>query len=122
MEELTKENFWNEMEQKYPIAMEKFKVWIDKYKLDNDWNNLFGKHDLYTEEEYPYRTTFSQTPKFHELPTAMQYGIFYEFVCRFTMEIKEDEGVVFIDNTKETINDYLGLVNGIEGSLNLVNG
>jgi hypothetical protein len=76
MESLTKENFWNEMEQKYPKAMKNFKEWIDKYKSEHDWGNLFNAGMYRDQYEWHPSTT---APKYHELPIAMQFGIFLEW-------------------------------------------
>lgn len=67
------ENFWNEMKQKYPVAMENFCVWIDKYKKDHWWEQLFNQGTINT------GNTYYKAPKYHELPNAMQFGIFIEF-------------------------------------------
>lgn len=87
METLTKENFWNEMEQKYPKAMKHFNEWIDSYKKKNNWEILFnagwyaGIATSYTKEGIPYNYfNKHQTPKYHELPIAMQFGIFIEYM------------------------------------------
>ena len=74
---LTKENFWNEMEQKYPKAMAHFKAWIDQYKTEHDWDTLF------TGRAEPRNITEPAlyVPKYHELPIAMQFGIFTEYVA-----------------------------------------
>jgi hypothetical protein len=73
---LTKENFWNEMEQKYPKAMAHFKEWIDKYKVINNWEDLFN--DGWEIDSYG-GTNKTVAPKYHELPIAMQFGIFIEY-------------------------------------------
>jgi hypothetical protein len=67
MENLTKENFWNEMKEKYPQAMERFCEWIDDYKRQVEWKKLFNT------TYYPW--------KFHDLPLAMQFGIWRQFIA-----------------------------------------
>ena len=69
MESLTKENFWNALTEKYPEEMQKFGEWIDEYKERVDWDNLFNG----------LKGPFTSSPKYHELPTAVQFGIFYQF-------------------------------------------
>lgn len=59
---LTKENFWNEMMEKFPKATKSFCDWIDEYKKETDWNNLLGG-DI----------------KYHDLPYAMQQGVWISF-------------------------------------------
>lgn len=71
MDSLTKENFWNELMEHYPSEMELFCKWIDEYKKRVDWNKLFN----------PSILIFRGPPKFHDLPIAMQAGIFMQFAC-----------------------------------------
>lgn len=59
---LTKENFFNEMMEKYPKATGHFCKWIDEYKKAVSWNDLFRGPS-----------------KFHDIPYAMQYGIWIEY-------------------------------------------
>ena len=73
MENLTKENFWNEMMQKYPLATKQFCDWIDEYKKQNNWNKLFN-------QGYNSFTGPIPAPKYHDLPLAMQTGIAIEFM------------------------------------------
>lgn len=81
IENLTKENFWNEMQKKYPKAMKKFCDWIDKYKSEHGWERLFnaGYDSGYTLDRDSKMTT-TQAPKYHELPLALQYGMFVQFL------------------------------------------
>ena len=39
---LTKEGFWDSMEQKYPQAAKEFYKWLDEYKKEVGWAGLFG--------------------------------------------------------------------------------
>lgn len=57
---LTKENFWNDLHEKYPGGMAWFCQWVDEYKIKNP-------------------AVFASGLKFHDLPTAMQVGVFIEF-------------------------------------------
>lgn len=59
---LTKENFWNELQKKYPKQMEVFCKWIDDYKKRVEWDMIF-----------------TSNRKFHDIPIAMQIGILMEF-------------------------------------------
>ena len=68
IEQLTKENFWNSMMEKHPNAMKHFCKWVDEYKARVDWQTLFD-HNAW--------------PKYHNLPGAMQFGIFVEFLQSF---------------------------------------
>jgi hypothetical protein len=86
METLTKENFWNEMEQKYPKAMAHFQNWIDGYKQANDWKELFYEGDADGDHAY-----YHDAPKYHELPIAMQFGIFLEYVSSSANSIRKKD-------------------------------
>jgi hypothetical protein len=70
IENLTKENFFNELHDQYPEAVEHFCKWIDEYKREVNWDTLFGG-DLV------------RAPKFHEIPFEMQNGI----IARFELEL-----------------------------------
>lgn len=76
---LTKENFFNSMKLHYPDAMLLFNAFIDLYKAENDWDELFnadrlnpGKGQLLT-----------KAPKFHELPFELQLGIIIRFTRQY---------------------------------------
>lgn len=117
-ENLNKENFWNEMHQKYPLAMNDFCGWIDYYKKTNNWGKLFN--DSYHQLNKKFASNgeltsvdFS-TPKFHDLPLALQMGIWREYL--------EDE--LNIERCKIEIESYLyGAQEGIsQVAENLKNG
>lgn len=73
------------MEQKYPKAMANFKTWIDRYKSEHDWDTLFNADFIkFTKEQKKgedlvQNIISSVIPKYHELPIAMQFGIFMEY-------------------------------------------
>ena len=118
---LTKENFWNEMIQKYPKAMKIFCDWIDEYKKEVKWNDLFQhetfehyferkshtikfyeRQNLITNKEIKEakrNVLFScwskevRIIKFHDIPYAMQLGIWIEFCLQnlaFEIDIEKD--------------------------------
>lgn len=99
MESLTKKNFWDEMSQKYPNAMKLFLEWVDEYKKVNNFLKLFNGGIDYTnyfkdeslQKHYTEDTT--AIPKLHELPVAMQFGIFLEWSYPFIW-LYHSEGVV----------------------------
>jgi len=62
MDNLGKENFWNEMKDKYPYSVDVFCKWIDGYKNKVGWANIFGPK-----------------VKFHDIPYEMQMGIMNRF-------------------------------------------
>lgn len=85
MENLSKENFWNDLEEKYPEAMKVFRDWLDTYKQKVHWDDLFGIHQ---------RKHYWGDIKYHHLPIAMQIGIFIEFArerggCEWEVDLFE---------------------------------
>lgn len=102
---LTKENFWNGMMEKYPAAMQKFCKWIDEYKQRVKWAELFTKVNCMHEiQQCP-----EQPPKYHDLPLAMQIGIFLQFVS----EVNEQAGHTdsSMENLVESIPRFLAKTN-----------
>lgn len=91
MENLTKENFFNEMKQKYPKAMDHFCVWIDQYKIRIGWANIFHGHMF-------------QTPKYHDLPIAWQIGIFFQYMmeCFHRDDLRQEN---FLESAKESLQE-----------------
>ncbi len=85
MENLNKENFWNELQEKYPDGMKIFCDWIDKYKRDNDWGNLFNFGTPH------YAKQGWHDPKFHDIPLAMQIGIWIQFSTETFLSVHEWE-------------------------------
>ena len=80
---LTKENFFNEMMEKFPNSMKVFCEWIDEYKESVNWNKLFN--DSYSQTNIQRAPNgevchidFS-APKFHDIPHDMQVGIWIRF-------------------------------------------
>lgn len=114
IENLTKENFWNEMQKEYPKAMKKFCDWIDKYKEENNWERLFntGYDSGYTLDRDSKMTT-TQAPKYHELPLSMQMGIFcqFQFEEQNSMKSPEFREEILIGESKRGVDYFLNLVN-----------
>lgn len=83
LENLTKENFWNSLMEKYPIGMKLFCDWIDEYKKTNNWANLFNAAKADDREYFDWNgdAVEIEAPKYHDLPLAMQIGIFLEFMA-----------------------------------------
>ena len=84
-ENLTKQNFWNDMMEKYPGATKAFCKWIDEFKNEVNWLNLFNCGSP------NYAKQGHHSPKFHDLPYALQLGIWLEYCyqrggCRMTIE------------------------------------
>lgn len=72
---LTKENFWNELYVKYPDKVQEFCDWIDEYKKRVHWDMLFFNN----RKASPQSKCRSNPVKYHDLPLAMQLGIFIQF-------------------------------------------
>lgn len=89
---LTKEGFWLPLEQKCPKMMARFKKWIDQYKIDVEWDGLFNIDEGTKGVKYNDR-------KFHDLPDAMQFGIFIQFTftdnCPFSLATNFNDFIGF---------------------------
>lgn len=89
-ENLSKENFWNELYSKYPKGTKLFCDWIDKYKAENEWDFLFlGQKRKHI--------------KFHDIPLAMQMGIFLQFIY----ETDNPEGDGFREHCVDAIGRFI---------------
>lgn len=66
---LTKENFFDELESKFPEAVAKFKKWIDDYKTEVNWHLLFKTNEG-TAKPINYKS----------IPIEMQCGIMGRFI------------------------------------------
>lgn len=73
---LTKETFWNKMMEDFPNATKLFCKWIDEYKEAVGWNGLFNDGVDYKDGQAYFKTS---SPKYHDLPYAMQQGIWISF-------------------------------------------
>lgn len=80
---LSKENFWDEIEEKYPEQLNVFTTWLSEYKQRVNWDDLFLNTGSPTRQHY-----FGHI-KFHHLPVAMQIGIFAQFIAETDESRKE---------------------------------
>lgn len=78
---LTKENFWNRMMEQYPHATTAFCKWVDEYKKAVNWDKLFNHGITHHVSGSAFKSTTS-APKFHDLPHAMQMGIWIEYISQ----------------------------------------
>lgn len=106
LEDLNKINFWQAVEVLYPKATAYFKLWVDGYKADNDWDDLFNDHDMDKNRDIDFgNATYScQSPKFHDIPFAMQMGIFTQFLAEQGSEVEtmvKDMKDITLDAFKE---------------------
>lgn len=89
---LTKENFWNELHEKYPLGMKRFCDWIDEYKKRVDWDKVFHvpQYEVWVGSPTGFMKKIggqeiSPAPKYHDIPIGMQIGIFIQFQIEATM-------------------------------------
>lgn len=104
MENLNKENFFNEMESRYPAAMQHFHDFIDEYKASVNWDKLFSvKYQVIEPEREDVHY------KFHDLPFEMQFGI----ISKFMVQVWNDPHVLLqldIDQIKARLRQaFIGL-------------
>lgn len=90
MENLNKENFFNDLQQRFPKAMEHFCKWIDKYKEENSWDELFN-------DGKAWAGGVTIAPKFHDLPYDMQVGV----ILRYVSEVIEHEDKLTMEEIKD---------------------
>lgn len=105
-ETLTKENFWNRMMELYPNATKKFCEWVDEYKKEVNWKILFncGKDKNYgTNFNRPVGENgrWDHDIKFHDIPHAMQTGIWLEYLSQRGGCVMEIENFFEFDLAKD---------------------
>ena len=93
---LTKENFWIALYEKFPGEVQSFCDWIDAYKKRVGWNILFNSDSEYQNA----RGKNAPAPKYHDLPLAMQWGIFQQFCAE-----NHPSGFGGVESTFEHPND-----------------
>ena len=91
---LTKENFWNKMMDENPHIMKIFCNWIDEYKKQVGWNDLFNSNSEYQNA----KGKNAKAPKFHDLPLEMQLGIIERFKQEISngKELADSQGKITI--------------------------
>lgn len=107
-ENLNKENFWNEMHQKYPLAMKDFCEWIDKYKESIKWKSLFNDHFKRGEikgKGWGETEISFLHPKFHDLPLALQMGIWREYLDEHDFPRCKNEIENYLHAAEEGVHD-----------------
>lgn len=72
---MTKDKFWNELERTCPVPMKAFCAWIHEYKKRVNWNGLFNADSTWQDSNGKN----APAPKYHDLPDAMQVGIFLQY-------------------------------------------
>lgn len=102
MENLNKDNFWNQLHERFPDAVNHFCKWIDEYKKEVNWNKLFNA-GIQQALQCDGLTT---APKFHELPFEMQNGILARYELELFNNSKakgKEEYVLIADNYKRVL-------------------
>jgi hypothetical protein len=104
MDILTKKEFWDPIAERHPKAMEAFMAFVDRYKQHHRWPELFNENVPERQVRVfipgpPLRWEDTKAPKFHDLPTAMQFGIFLEFVSmvprlKFTFFLHDPQAAI----------------------------
>jgi len=103
-ENLNKENFWNALYLEHPDKVEKFCKWIDEYKKKNNWNALFNSDSNWQDANGKN----APAPKFHDLPVAIQVGIFGQFMAEWAEQNHASSGkaVSFREQAATAITRY----------------
>ncbi len=97
---INKENFFNVMMKEYPDATQRFCDWIDNYKSEVGWINLFYDNG-------------EEGIKFHDIPYEMQKGI----IERFVKETTNQDIICF---TKEgLLRDFTRILEHLQDKANL---
>lgn len=87
-----KQDFWIELEKQYPQGVKVFNEFLDEYKKSVNWQDLFRDH-LNSDAKF-------SSPKFYDLPHAMQLGIWLFFLDKTDLNLKYNG---LRDNIKQTI-------------------
>lgn len=97
---MLKDSFWAEIQERWPGEFHRFTTWIDEYKKKNDWLTLFNSNSEY--QNVVGKNAVA--PKFHDLPPAMQIGIFMQY-C-----IQESHRYDFLEGQPDTMAKLVDMV------------
>lgn len=114
VENLNKENFFNEQMKLTPLAMADFCKFIDDYKEMVGWQHLFADYKDFKPESLEGGVIAFKQRKFHDIPMELQYGVIIKFLRKHfgddTLEVvfpfDMRERAYFI----EDISGYLALI------------
>lgn len=99
---MTKDAFWNPIEAKAPKMFKEFRAWIDEYKKRVEWPKLFHEGTQLSRSD-----DVTKAPKVHDLPDALQIGIFFQFLTeREYVAYKPDIDFTSMESIKNGINDW----------------
>lgn len=73
---LTQENFFDEMQRRFPAGTQMFMDWFGSYRDRVGWHALFNSDSDYQNSQGKN----APVPRFEQLPHAMQMGIYLEFL------------------------------------------
>lgn len=95
--------FWDHQAEVHPEMMKEFRAFCDNYKDDNDWDKLFNAGAQMTAFYSATKTTQCATtaPKVHDLPDAMQMGIFMAW------QATKDEDPIVAEGIDEGVSAYI---------------
>lgn len=96
VENIPLQEFWDKIKQEFPKAFEIFGKWIDDYKGQVNWEFLFNAS--------PKSMTKLSSPKFHDLPVALQRGIFETFQKDYCNFLNRDSWYIELE-------EYVGFIN-----------
>lgn len=87
---LTKENFFDDLRTKCPLAVEDFCKWIDNYKVLVGWDKIFQCN-----------AGTGQVLKLHELPLELQTGVIGRYIVE-RMALVPENGVMKYEDSAGT--------------------
>lgn len=100
---MTKDAFWQPIENRAPKTFKQFKDWIDGYKKRVGWDKMFHAGIQLSRSD----DDITKAPKVHDLPDALQIGIFFQFLTEQEyVAYKPDIDFTSIESIKNGINDW----------------
>lgn len=115
MDNLTKANFWDRIERKYPEAFKIFSAWIDKYKEEVQWTCLFNAGEG-CETDLGEQLT---APKFHEIPFEFQNGVIARFDIECLNGVRSGKGkAIYEANRQRYVQQFENLFADLQNQVN----
>jgi hypothetical protein len=120
MENLSKENFWDDITKRFPEAMELFGKWIDKYKEEVGWDRLFANGQYFIEPNG--KGGHRSETKFHDIPFEMQNGILARFDIECFNGVLTGKGKAVYENGRQNyVKGFYNLFADLQKQLNKQN-
>ena len=101
---MTKADFWDTLKAEYPDEFLDFALWIDEWKRREKWNELFGEGRLYANDVG--QQLIVRNVKFHDLPNAMQIGIFIQYTVETGAHPFHPEDELMMDSWQKGIGQW----------------